>query len=317
MIFLTIHFDLTAILFFVSHSEKQTIYYVIHWGRQSNVNSHIKREDGHHGREDGHFKREDNHVRRDDNHVKREDVHIKREDDYKPKPDYGNSYVPGAGPEHYAPNSLDHFKRGYEERAAHRDKEFYSLNHGPTGRAGGGGGDRRRPIGWSSSGDNGGNGGGPSAHGMSGDRRNGYGGGGGQPRNSRQDDSAPWNKNARDHQRPTILQGLDIQALVDRLSTKLSVPDELFADLDETRSENRNVFDSGKAMTALISVAARRRNIGLGHALWDWMDRARIAKNTFHYNSMISVTEKARDYQKALHLLKEMKDRNIPKNEVT
>jgi pentatricopeptide repeat protein len=150
------------------------------------------------------------------------------------------------------------------------------------------------------------------------DRRNGYGGGGGgQRRNSRQDDSAPWNKNARDHQRPTILQGLDIQALVDRLSTKLSVPDELFTDLDETRRENRNVFDSGKAMTALISVAARRRNIGLGHALWDWMDRARIAKNTFHYNSMISVTEKARDYQKALQLLKEMKDRNIPKNEVT
>jgi pentatricopeptide repeat protein len=104
---------------------------------------------------------------------------------------------------------------------------------------------------------------------------------------------------------------------VDRLTSKLNNKAALFADLDRTRIENRSVFDSGKALTALISIAARRKNIGLGYAAWDWMDHAGIAKNTFHYNSMISVTEKARDYQHALALLKEMKERNIKKNEVT
>jgi pentatricopeptide repeat protein len=74
---------------------------------------------------------------------------------------------------------------------------------------------------------------------------------------------------------------------------------------------------TGKAMTALISVAARRKQIYLGHAVWDWMDIAKLHKNTFHYNSMISVAEKAKNYQHALDLLNQMTVRNIPKNEVT
>lgn len=207
-------------------------------------------------------------------------------------PDYGTAYVPNAGPEQYAPKSLDHFKRGYEERAAQRDKEFYTLRNGPTG----GGGNH---------GNHGnGGGGGNNSHGGRG------GGNGGRGGRYAED---PWV--FRD--RPTVLQGLDINALVDRLSSKLSNKDALFADLDRTRQDNLNVFEGGKAMTALISVAARRKNIGLGHAVWDWMDHAGISKNTFHYNSMISVTEKARDYQRALGLLKEMKERKIAKNEVT
>lgn len=199
-------------------------------------------------------------------------------------PDFGTSYVPNAGPEQYAPKSLDHFKRGYEERAAQRDKEFYTLRNGPTGRGRSGGGGRY---------DNNNNNGHHNSN------------------NGREDQGGLF----RD--RPTILQGLDINALVDRLSTKLSNKEALFQDLDQTRQENKSVFESGKAMTALISVAARRKNIGLGHAVWDWMDHAKIMKNTFHYNSMISVTEKARDYQRALALLKEMKERKISKNEVT
>jgi pentatricopeptide repeat protein len=195
------------------------------------------------------------------NEVKQEDNNGAKK---KATPDFGAAYVPGAGPEQYAPKSLDHFKRGYEERAAQRDKEFYTLRNGPTGRG----------------------------------------------RSGRYMEDV-----FRD--RPTVLQGLDINALVDRLSTKLSNKEALFADLDRTRQDNRSVFEGGKAMTALISVAARRKNIGLGHAVWDWMDQAGIPKNTFHYNSMISVTEKARDYQRALDLLKEMKERKIPKNEVT
>jgi pentatricopeptide repeat protein len=48
-----------------------------------------------------------------------------------------------------------------------------------------------------------------------------------------------------------------------------------------------------------------------------WMDFRKITKNTFHYNAMISVTEKAQDYRRALALMVEMSDRGVEKNEVT
>jgi pentatricopeptide repeat protein len=198
------------------------------------------------------------------------------------RPDFGAAFVPGAGPMKNAPKSLDHFQRGYEERAVQRDKEFYTA---------------RRPEGRNTG----------ASFLRSGDRE-------GTRFSNINNAEDPWNHH-RD--RPTILQGLDINALADRLNPLLNNKAALFAELDRTRAENRQVFDSGKALTALISIAARRKNIGLGHATWDWMDRAGIAKNTFHYNSMISVAEKARDYQHALALLQEMKDRNIKKNEVT
>jgi pentatricopeptide repeat protein len=224
-------------------------------------------------------------------------------------PDFGEDFVPGAGPVQYAPQSLDHFKRGYEERSVQRDKERYTLrnNSDRYGRGGrgsynsSGGGGRGRGSNYNDRG-------GQQHYSHGGDRE-------GTRFSSTNNSDDPWNQSYRD--RPTILQGLDINALVDRLTTKLNNKPALFAELDRTRQDNQNVFDSGKALTALISIAARRKNIGLGHAAWDWMDHAGIAKNTFHYNSMISVTEKARDYQHALALLQEMKERNIKKNEVT
>ena len=42
-----------------------------------------------------------------------------------------------------------------------------------------------------------------------------------------------------------------------------------------------------------------------------------LEKNIFHYNAMISVTEKAKDFRAALNFLREMKDKKVPKNEVT
>jgi hypothetical protein len=39
-------------------------------------------------------------------------------------PDHGKAHVPGAGPMDMAPKSLDHFQRGYKERAEMRDKQF-------------------------------------------------------------------------------------------------------------------------------------------------------------------------------------------------
>ena len=183
------------------------------------------------------------------------------------QPDYGEVLL--SNDIRHAPKSLDHFKRGYQERATQRDKEFYSRRHGHDGRngdGGRGGGDGGR------GGSDGGRGGGTRNNNINTDRNGGRGGGRGgsssrfaEPKMK----DEPWAQQYRD--RPTILQGLDINALCDRLTPKLHSKDVLFAELDRTRQQNEFVFDSGKAMTALISVAARRKNIGLGHAVWDWV----------------------------------------------
>jgi len=111
-----------------------------------------------------------------------------------------------------------------------------------------------------------------------------------------------------------IIMGLDIQALVDRL---VRPGCDVFRELDVTRTGHMAVFQSGKAVTAIISNLARRRNLRVANAVWDWIDYIGIEKNTFHYNSMISACEKVRDYTKALRLLDEMKEKKIAKNEVT
>jgi pentatricopeptide repeat protein len=117
-----------------------------------------------------------------------------------------------------------------------------------------------------------------------------------------------------DRGRGQVIMGLDVQALVD----KLCRPDvDVFHELDLTKDEHSMIFQSGKAVTAIISNLARRRKLKLALTVWDWIDAVGIEKNTFHYNSMISVCEKVRDYHKALNLLDEMKRKNVAKNEVT
>ena len=115
---------------------------------------------------------------------------------------------------------------------------------------------------------------------------------------------------------PHIIKGMDIQALVDRLQR---APNQagVGRELEIARDKHREVFDSGKALTAIISSVARRRNMQLARAIWDWIDHIGIPKNTFHYNSMISACEKVKDYRRALQLLDEMRANNIAKNEVT
>ena len=109
--------------------------------------------------------------------------------------------------------------------------------------------------------------------------------------------------------------GLDIQALVDRLCR----PDiDAFRELDAAKQDRPEVFASGKAVTAIISNLARRRNQRLAQLVWEWVDTVDdVEKNTFHYNSMISVCEKVRDHRRALSLLDEMDAKRIHKNEVT
>ena len=108
--------------------------------------------------------------------------------------------------------------------------------------------------------------------------------------------------------------GLDVQALVERLCRPGC---DVFTELDATREEHLAIFQSGKAVTAIISNLARRRKLKIALTVWNWIDSVGIKKNTFHYNSMISVCEKVRDYTKALKLLDEMKAKSIAKNEVT
>lgn len=110
--------------------------------------------------------------------------------------------------------------------------------------------------------------------------------------------------------------GMDIQALVDRLQRSRD-QGGVAHELEMAREKHREVFESGKALTAIISSVARRRNMTLAKAIWDWIDIAGIQKNTFHYNSMISACEKVKDFRKALQLMDEMKDKSIAKNEVT
>jgi pentatricopeptide repeat protein len=113
-----------------------------------------------------------------------------------------------------------------------------------------------------------------------------------------------------------IIKGMDIQALVDRLQ-RAHNQEGVARELEVARDKHREVFESGKALTAIISSVARRRNMNLAKAIWDWIDYVGIQKNTFHYNSMISACEKVKDYRKALNLMDEMKQKNISKNEVT
>ena len=91
----------------------------------------------------------------------------------------------------------------------------------------------------------------------------------------------------------------------------------VFEALTEAKNKYPEAFSSGKAPTALISSAARRRNVKMAHMVWDWMDEAGLQKNTYHYNSMISVGEKAKNHRQSLALMREMEAKNIPKNEVT
>jgi pentatricopeptide repeat protein len=109
---------------------------------------------------------------------------------------------------------------------------------------------------------------------------------------------------------------MDIQSLVDRLQRAHNQAG-IGQELEIARERHREVFESGKALTAIISSVARRRNMNLAKAIWDWIDHAGIQKNTFHYNSMISACEKVKDYRRALQLMDEMRQKNIAKNEVT
>lgn len=253
--------------------------------------------------------------------------------------DHGENFAPGhEDAPNQAPQSLDHFKRGFQTRSNQRENHFHNYDYkgsgGPPINSNGGGGNNSYGGGGRGNGGgrgygNRGDGGGDdfprqrrgSSGSFGGGRgRGGRGRGGGRESSFRdgfrggRGDRRPYGD--RDDRRggQQIIMGLDIQALVDRL---VRPGCDVFRELGITRESHMAVFQSGKAVTAIISNLARRRNLRIANAVWDWIDYIGIEKNTFHYNSMISACEKVRDYKKALRLLDEMKAKKVAKNEVT
>lgn len=267
---------------------------------------------------------------------------------------------------------VDHFKRGYQERAETREKEFYSQRSSDRQTTGfrGGGGNNSNGGGGSSFGAGGNNsnfrdtepprfsesdsanrrgrpppqdddrfdrgrggGGGRGGRGRGGSQRPPSGGGynrrGSFGDRERFDGDPRSNRQSKDQvERITIVCGLDINDLLthlERVQNENQNPRALdgviFEELDHASEKYPDAFRSGKALTALISGAARRRNVRMAYISWDWLNMKHrqgiISKNTYHYNSMITVAATARKPQQAMELMKEMSKDGIDKNEVT
>jgi len=88
-------------------------------------------------------------------------------------------------------------------------------------------------------------------------------------------------------------------------------------ELDRMMNGAPNAFKSGKSLTTILSLLARRRNMDAALKVWGWMREAKIERSVFHYNSLISVCEKCRDWRMALDLMKEMDEQGMEKNQIT
>jgi pentatricopeptide repeat protein len=217
------------------------------------------------------------------------------------KPDHGTNFLPGSeeAPDHMAPQPLDHFKRGYKERSHLRDRETNQLTNDFESTA-----QEARP--------------GPpppnSTSTYSGkpsyaDAQQ------QQPPHHGHESNKPMQRRHTDNDfRGRGATSFDAIRLVDNLCRPGC---NLVEALDEANASFSASFQSGKAVTAILSNLARRRKIGVALSVWQWMDQRKIEKNVFHYNSFISVCEKMKDNQRALRLLAEMEQRGIQKNEVT
>jgi pentatricopeptide repeat protein len=205
-----------------------------------------------------------------------------------------------SAPGHMAIQPLDHFKRGYQERADFRDRETnqlvtdfesppsdmpYHLSGTPKSLK--------------------------TEHFEESDtRQQSY----HKQHHHQQQHRSKQRQHPRDHPSNGSSAVFDVVQLVDHLCHQGC---NLVETLDRAKDNFSSSFLSGKALTAILSNLARRRKMGIALSVWEWMDERRIEKNVYHYNSLISVCEKVKDYQRALRLLEEMEHRGIPKNEVT
>jgi pentatricopeptide repeat protein len=180
--------------------------------------------------------------------------------------DHGEIFVPHAkaSNRNLAPQEIDHYKRGYSERANLRQRDTEKLS-------------------------------------------------------SRGQHAAP---NHHNNQRPNA--NLNLNHFVDRICDGNGNGNgpgrqrvNIFEELDQLMNDQPWTFKSGKSVTTILSLLARRRNMNAAMEVWRWMDHAKIERSVFHYNSLISVCEKGRDWRMALDILRQMDDAGIKRNEIT
>ena len=196
-----------------------------------------------------------------------------------------------------APKALDHFRRGYDERSLLRDnhneeKEYdrnsdpqlmmSKLNHYNHNH------NHRQPY-----------------------------KGDGNARYSNSNNSSNKNGNYHHNNRS---HSVVVPVLVDQICAAAAsdgynrVRDVMFEALEISRPS----FQSGRSITSILAMCARRRRLGPAMMVWQWMDEAPgLQKNIFHYNALITCCEKMRNSDQALNLMKEMDQRGIEKNAIT
>ncbi|KAL3788903.1 hypothetical protein HJC23_002657 [Cyclotella cryptica] len=122
---------------------------------------------------------------------------------------------------------------------------------------------------------------------------------------------------SNDHSRSSYRgsTGFSMEEVVDRLCHPRSKVSE---EMDEARRSSPESFSSGRAITAILSQLGRRRQMNVAMQVWHWMERTEgIQRNVFHYNALINVCEKIKDWKRALELLRQMDEEGVAKNEIT
>ena len=109
--------------------------------------------------------------------------------------------------------------------------------------------------------------------------------------------------------------GISMEEVVDRLCHPHA---NVFDEMDHARATSPEFFLSGRAITAILSQLGRRRQMRVAMSVWKWMEQTSgITRNVYHYNALINVCEKIKDWKGALDLLKQMDEEKVPKNEIT
>jgi pentatricopeptide repeat protein len=246
-------------------------------------------------------------------------------------PDHGTIYMPVKTENPKAPEILDHFKRGYGERAEFRERD--TEQHNPAGfdrNATSAPDDKKEHVAASPSqqqpAPSSGSYYGPASPGpMDNHNRKTYDDDKQYSRSnynhtySKYDDKQYTRSYVDDRYNRTSnykgSTGFSMEEVVDRLCHPRS---NIYEEMDEARRSSPESFSSGRAITAILSQLGRRRQMNVAMQVWHWMERAEgINRNVFHYNALINVCEKIKDWKRALDLLRQMDEEGVAKNEIT
>ena len=280
-----------------------------------------------------------------------EQVHLAAYRSSRRPPDNGQPYMgPNFAAPDRAPRPLDHFKRGYGERMESREREATGFTNDPKSW-------QPPPVGTMSVGDadpTPGNQGqsyyyGPAMADTTGTPKrqpyhNGRGGveinhyddkqhtrsadGYSDKQRQRRNNHFLHDNNSNSVGHNSLIHnhssnhhggagGFSMEEFVDRLCHPYTA--SVYTELNHARATSPESFVSGRAITAILSQLGRRRQMRVAYQVWSWMDKTvpRINKNVFHYNALINVCEKSKDWKGALDLLHQMDNNFVGKNEIT